>query len=121
MTTQTSRVALVTGASRGIGAVIARQLASEGFAVAINYANSASEASRLVVELRQAGHQAIAIKADVARADDVRRMFDETEAQLGKVDVLVNNAGILKVMPLAQHSDESVSYTHLTLPTICSV
>ncbi|MDP9691707.1 UNVERIFIED_ORG: 3-oxoacyl-[acyl-carrier protein] reductase [Pseudomonas mohnii] len=106
MTTQTSRVALVTGASRGIGAVIARQLASEGFAVAINYAHSASEASRLVVELRQAGHRAIAIKADVASADDVRRMFDETEAHLGKVDVLVNNAGILKVMPLAQHSDE---------------
>lgn len=106
MITQTSRVALVTGASRGIGAVIARQLASEGFAVAINYASSASEASRLVVELRQAGHQAIAIKADVASADDVRRMFDETEAQLGKVDVLVNNAGILKVMPLARHSDE---------------
>ncbi len=55
MTTQTSRVALVTGASRGIGAVIARQLASEGFAVAINYARSASDASRLVVELRQSG------------------------------------------------------------------
>jgi len=106
MTTQTSKVAIVIGASRGIGAVIAKQLASEGFAVAINYANSATGASKLVVELRQAGHQAIAIKADVASADDVRRLFDETEAQLGKVDVLVNNAGILKVMPLAQHTDE---------------
>lgn len=107
----TSKVALVTGASRGIGAVIAKQLASEGFAVAINYANSASEASKLVVELRQAGHQAIAIKADVANADDVRRMFDEVEAHLGKVDVLVNNAGILKVIPLAQHSDELFEQT----------
>ena len=106
MTAQTSKVAIITGASRGIGAVIAKQLASEGFAVAVNYANSATEASKLVVELRQAGHQAIAVKADVASADDVRRLFDETEAQLGKVDVLVNNAGILKVMPLAQHSDE---------------
>ena len=102
----TSKVALITGASRGIGAVIAKQLASEGFAVAINYASSASEASKRVVELRQAGHQAIAIKADVASAEDVRRMFDGTETLLGKVDVLVNNAGILKVMPLAQHSDE---------------
>ena len=111
MTHQTSKVALVTGASRGIGAVIARQLASEGFAVAINYASSASEASKLVVELRQAGHQAIAIKADVANAEDVRRMFDEVETQLGKVDVLVNNAGILKVLPLAQHSDELFDQT----------
>ena len=111
MTTQTSKVAIVTGASRGIGAVIAKQLASEGFAVAINYASSATEASALVVELRQAGHQAIAVKADVANADDVRRLFDETETQLGKVDVLVNNAGILKVLPLAQHSDELFEQT----------
>ena len=91
--------------------MIAKQLASDGFAVAINYASSATEASTLVVELRQAGHQAIAIKADVANADDVRRMFDETETQLGKVDVLVNNAGILKVMPLAQHTDELFEQT----------
>jgi 3-oxoacyl-[acyl-carrier protein] reductase len=111
MTTHTSKVAIVTGASRGIGAVIARQLASEGFAVAINYANSASVASALVVELRQAGHLAIAIKADVANAADVNRMFNETEAQLGKVDVLVNNAGILNVLPLAQHSDELFEQT----------
>ncbi|MGH8386616.1 MAG: SDR family oxidoreductase [Pseudomonas sp.] len=111
MTNQTSKVALVTGASRGIGTVIARQLASEGFAVAINYASSATEASKLVTELRQAGHQAIAIKADVAKTEDVRRMFDETETQLGKVDVLVNNAGVLKVLPLAQHSDELFEHT----------
>ncbi len=101
----------MTGASRGIGAVIARQLASEGFAVAINYASSATEASKLVVELRQAGHQAIAVKADVANADDVRRLFDETEAQLGKVDALINNAGILNVMPLAQYTDELFDQT----------
>lgn len=111
MTTQTRKVAIVTGASRGIGAVIARQLAAEGFAVAINYASSANEASALVVELRQAGHTAIAIKADVASSTDVARLFDETEQQLGKVDVLVNNAGILKVLPLAQHSDELFEQT----------
>ncbi|WP_085581988.1 MULTISPECIES: SDR family oxidoreductase [unclassified Pseudomonas] len=111
MTQHTSKVALVTGASRGIGAVIAKQLAEDGFAVAVNYANSADEASRLVVELRQAGHRAMAIQGDVADAADVRRLFDETEAHLGKVDVLVNNAGILKVLPLAQHSDELFEQT----------
>lgn len=111
MASLTSKVAIVTGASRGIGAVIARQLASEGFAVAINYASSATEASELVEELRQAGHQASAIKADVANAADVRKLFEETETQLGKVDVLVNNAGILKVMPLAQHTDELFDQT----------
>ncbi|MBT2297299.1 SDR family oxidoreductase [Pseudomonas fluorescens] len=111
MPPQTTKVAIVTGASRGIGAEIAKQLARDGYAVAINFANSAAEASKLVVQLRQAGHQAIAIKADVSSAVDVRRMFDETEAQLGKADVLINNAGTLQVMPLAQHSDELFDQT----------
>ena len=104
-------VAIITGASRGIGAVIAKQLASEGFAVVINYASSANEATALVAQLRQDGHQAIAVKADVANAADVKRLFDETEQQLGKVDVLINNAGVLKVLPLAQHSDELYDQT----------
>ncbi|BBU29995.1 3-ketoacyl-ACP reductase [Burkholderia sp. THE68] len=101
----TKRVAIVTGASRGIGAEIARRLACDGFAVAVNYAASAKEAEALVAELREAGGAAIAVKADVANADDVRRMFGTVEAELGKVDALVNNAGVLKTVPLADTSD----------------
>ena len=111
MSTANPKVALITGASRGIGAVIAQQLAKEGFAVVINYANSASEATALVAELREAGHQAIAVQANVANVTDVARLFDETEQQLGKVDVLINNAGVLKVLPLAHYSDEDFEQT----------
>ncbi|SAK64733.1 short chain dehydrogenase/reductase family oxidoreductase [Caballeronia pedi] len=102
---KTKRVAIVTGASRGIGAEIARRLAHDGFAVAVNYAASAQEAEALVAELRESGSAAIAVKADVANADDVRRMFETVEAELGKVDALVNNAGVLKTVPLADTSD----------------
>lgn len=102
---QAKRVAIVTGASRGIGAGIARRLAREGFAVAINYASSAKEADALVEELRASGGAAIAVKADVANADDVRHLFDNVEAELGKVDALINNAGVLKTAPLADTSD----------------
>lgn len=105
------KVALVTGASRGIGAVIARQLAEDGFAVAINYARSAREASALAAELQQAGHRALAFKADVADSAAVRELFAQVEAQLGCVDVLINNAGMLKVLPLAEHSDELFEQT----------
>ena len=106
-----SGVALVTGASRGIGATIARRLAREGFAVALNYASSSAEANKLVAELSQAGVKAIAVQGDVSRADDVRRMFETVERQLGKIDVLVNNAGILKTVPLAQTTDELFAQT----------
>jgi 3-oxoacyl-[acyl-carrier protein] reductase len=100
------KVALVTGASRGIGAAIARRLAHDGFAVAINYVSGAAEANTLVAELQQGGTSAYAIQGDVSKADDVRRIFETVEQQLGKIDVLVNNAGILKTVPLAQSSDE---------------
>lgn len=104
-TSANPRVAIVTGASRGIGAALAQRLAQEGFAVAINYASSSAEADALATQLTAAGSRAIAVKADVSNADDVRRLFETTEQQLGKVDVLVNNAGVLKTMPLADTSD----------------
>jgi 3-oxoacyl-[acyl-carrier protein] reductase len=100
------KVAIVTGASRGIGAEIARRLVADGFAVAINYANSATDAEKLAEQLVAAGGVAVAIQADVASTDDVRRLFDATEHHLGKVDVLVNNAGVMNTMPLAETSDE---------------
>src|SRR5471032_1527483 len=100
-----SQVAIVTGASRGIGAAVARRLANDGFAVVVNYASSSKEADALVAELAAQGTKAIAIKADVSNADEVRALFDATEQQLGKIDVLVNNAGVLKTVPLADTSD----------------
>lgn len=100
-----SRVAIVTGASRGIGAALARRLAADGHAVAVNYSASAAEAEALVAELRATGARAIAVRADVARPEEVRALFDATETGLGPVDVLINNAGVLRTVPLAETSD----------------
>lgn len=109
--TQVSRVAIVTGASRGIGTAIARRLASDGLAVVVNYTSSAQEADALVAELTAQGAKAIAVKADVSKASEVRAMFDITEKSLGKVDVLVNNAGVMKTMPIAETDDETYDRT----------
>jgi 3-oxoacyl-[acyl-carrier protein] reductase len=106
MSNPNPQIALITGASRGIGAAIARRLAHDGFAVAINYASGTTEADALVAELQQGGASACAVQGDVSKADDVRRIFETVEQRLGKIDVLVNNAGILKVVPLAQTSDD---------------
>jgi 3-oxoacyl-[acyl-carrier protein] reductase len=89
------QVAIITGASRGIGAAVAQRLAKDGFAVVVNYAGNVAEADKVVAAITGNGGSAIAIQADVAKSADVRRLFDDTIARLGRVDVLVNNAGIM--------------------------
>lgn len=105
MTSSTNRVAIVTGASRGIGAAIARRLASDGLAVVVNYAGSAGAAGTLVEEIEAAGGRAIPVQADVSDPAAVKRMFDAAEAAYGGVDILVNNAGIMTLAPIAQMDD----------------
>jgi len=99
------RTAIITGAARGIGVALAKRLAQDGFAVVINYANSATSADALVEELTANGHQAMAIKADITNADAIKQMFDHAETRFGGVDVIVNNAGIMTTQPISEMSD----------------
>ena len=94
------QVAVVTGASKGIGAAIAEHLAEAGAAVVVNYATSKARAEAVVQRIRQAGRKAVAVQADVSKLEDVRRLFAETKKAFGKLDVLVNNAGIYEFGPL---------------------
>jgi 3-oxoacyl-[acyl-carrier protein] reductase len=96
----TGKVAIVTGASKGIGAAVARSLAAAGAAVAVNYSSSREGADRTVAEITSTGGQAIAIQGDVAQAADVKRLFEETEKALGAPSVLVNNAGVFQFAPV---------------------
>ncbi|UPK36987.1 SDR family oxidoreductase [Bradyrhizobium sp. 186] len=107
MSNANGKVAVVTGGSRGIGAVIADRLAGDGFAVVINYVGSAAEAEALASKIKQANGRAIAAQADVSDAGAVERMFDTAEAAFGGVDVLVNNAGIMRLAAIAD-ADETV-------------
>jgi 3-oxoacyl-[acyl-carrier protein] reductase len=95
------KIALVTGASRGIGRAIAVRLAREGAVVAINYARRADEAWKLAGEIETAGGKALAVQADVGRVAEVVRLFDETLARFGRLDILVNNAGVMFNKPVS--------------------
>jgi 3-oxoacyl-[acyl-carrier protein] reductase len=102
----TNKVAVVTGASKGIGAGIARSLAAEGASVVVNYASSKEGAERVVADIKNKGGSAIAVQADVAKAADVQRLFTETKKAFGRLDVLVNNAGIYQFAPLEEITEE---------------
>jgi 3-oxoacyl-[acyl-carrier protein] reductase len=109
-----ARSAIVTGASRGIGAAIAERLAADGFQLVVNYAGRAEEAAAQVTRIRASGGVASAIRADVSDAGAVRAMFDEAERTYGGVDVLVNNAGIMQLAPIAE-TDDALLDRHLAI------
>jgi 3-oxoacyl-[acyl-carrier protein] reductase len=102
------KVAVVTGASKGIGASIAEHLAAEGAAVVVNYANGKAGADKVVARINQQGGQATAIQADVSQPQDIERLFSETRKAYRKLDILVNNAGIYEFAPLDAITPEHI-------------
>ena len=100
------KVAVVTGASKGIGASIAQQLAAEGAAVVVNYASSREGADRVVSEVTKVGGKAIAVQADLSKQDDVVRLFAEAKKEYGRLDILVNNAGVYQFAPIEEVNAE---------------
>jgi 3-oxoacyl-[acyl-carrier protein] reductase len=114
MNNLTGRVAIVTGASKGIGAAIAKGLAASGAAVAVNYASDKDGAERTVAEIAAKGGKAVAMQADMAKAADVRRLFEETKRALGQPSVLVNNAGVFKFEPV-QDITETEFHRHFDI------
>jgi 3-oxoacyl-[acyl-carrier protein] reductase len=100
------KVAIVTGASKGIGASIAKHLAAEGASVVVNYASSKTGADKVVAEIMSAGGKAVAVQGDVSKKADIDRLFTETKKSYGQLDVLVNNAGVYEFAPLEQITEE---------------
>src|SRR5262245_59244338 len=100
------KVAVVTGASKGIGAAIAKHLAAEGAAVVVNYASSKEAAEKVVADIKQGGGTAVAIRANIADPTDIKRLFTETKKIFDKLDILVNNAGIYEFAPLENVTTE---------------
>ncbi len=108
MNTKTQQVAIVTGASRGIGAAIAERLAADGFTVIVNYSGNQALADGLVRKIEQSGGRALSARADVSDAAAVAQLFDRAEQAFGGVDILVNNAGVIALAPVAEMSDADV-------------
>jgi 3-oxoacyl-[acyl-carrier protein] reductase len=102
----TNQVAVVTGASKGIGAEIAKALAADGASVVVNYASSKEGAERVVKEITDKGGKAVAVQGDVSKQPDITRLFTETKKAYGKLNILVNNAGIYKFAPLDSVTEE---------------
>ena len=100
------KVAVVTGASKGIGASIAKHLADEGASVVVNYASSKAGADKVVAEITGNGGKAVAVQADVAKKADIERLFAETRKAFGRLDILVNNAGVYEFLPLESVTEE---------------
>jgi 3-oxoacyl-[acyl-carrier protein] reductase len=111
MAEQNLRSAIVTGSSHGIGAAVVERLARDGFAVAINYSGASADATALAGNIEAGGGRAIAVKADVADPAAVTALFDATEQAFGGVDVLVNNAGVMSLTPVADADDEAFDRT----------
>jgi 3-oxoacyl-[acyl-carrier protein] reductase len=101
-----NKVAVVTGASKGIGAAIAKGLAAEGASVVVNYSSSKEGADRVVADITAKGGKAVAVQGDVSKAKDVERIFAETKKQFGSLDVLVNNAGIYEFSPIGEVTED---------------
>src|SRR6202040_3957985 len=100
------KVAVVTGASKGIGSGIAKQLAAEGAAVVVNYASSKTDADKVVDEITKRGGKAVAVQANVAKKGEVSQLFTATKKAFGKIDILVNNAGVYQFKPLEEITEE---------------
>jgi len=103
----TGQVAVVTGASKGIGASIAKHLAAEGAAVVVNYSSSKEGADKIVDEITKRGGKAIAVQGDVAKKKDIERLFAQAKTAFGKIDILVNNAGVYEFSPIEELTEES--------------
>ncbi|MBN3907832.1 MAG: SDR family oxidoreductase [Nostoc sp. NMS1] len=106
MSSIAGKVAIITGASRGIGRAIALKLAGNGASIVVNYAGNAAKAQEVVAEIEKLGVEAIAIQADISKVPDIQRLFEQTLERFGKVDILVNNAGIAFYKPITQVTEE---------------
>ena len=102
------KVAVITGASKGIGAGIAKEFAAQGASVVVNYASAKSDVDKVVDEITKRGGKAVAVQANVAKKSEVQRLFAETEKALGKIDILINNAGVYEFVPLEEVTEQQV-------------